>query len=280
MYSPYQQHVIGLNPNQFALYQQQQQFLSQHAQQVNLSNPPATGMPIQPPPLAPNTGLVPSSQVQHYQPSTQPKPQIVTKKSSKAIKIVDPNTGAEVKLDKAKTDNSPPPPVSSAPPTVQQGGLLPEPTTEPPKPDMAQHFKAKVQSTMNTSSPVFVPGQPLQPLVQEFRPIRVMLPPMTEFRPNAIIRRPDEVKSGEGEVPVINGDEKPKEKVDSVEPTTPLEPPPTELVAEETQIKGPPTLPVEDPTPGNTCNQCLIIMIIDVLKNVSFPYYVTHSSVG
>ena len=254
---PYQQpQVIGMHPNQLALYQQQyqQQFLSQQlAQQVNppinLGNPPVTGIPIQPSPLAAaNTGLVPSSQV-HYQPSAQPKPQIVAKKTSKAIKIVDPSTGDEVKLDKAKTDNSPPPPVSSAPPTVQQGGLLPEPTTEPPKSDIVQHFKAKVQSTMNTSSPVFVPGQPL---VQEFRPIRVMPPPMTEFRPNAIIRRPDEVKSGEGEVPVINGEEKPKEEVDSVEPTTPLEPPPTELVVEETLIKAPPTLPVEaPPTPGN-----------------------------
>ncbi len=269
MYTPYQQpQVIGLHPNQYALYQQHllghQQQIPQQINPMNLSNPAVVaGMPIQSP-MPVSTGLVANSQVAYPVPA-QPKTLPAAKKVSKAIKIVDPNTGTEVKVGKAKTDSSPPP-VSSAPPTVPQGGLLPDPKMNAQRPEIAQTFITKVHSTMNRSSPVFVPGQPL---AQEFRPVRVVQPPpVTEFRPNAIIRRPDEVKTGEGEAPVINGGgvEKTKEEIVSAEPTTPLEPPPTELMvplAEEPLVKPPPTVPVEaPPTPGTDCSVEMTSIIV------------------
>ena len=230
---------------------------------MNLSNPAVVaGMPIQPP-MPVSTGLVANSQVAYPVPA-QPKTLPAAKKVSKAIKIVDPNTGTEVKLSKAKTGSSPPP-VSSAPPTAPQGGLLPDPKMNAQRPEIAQTFITLVHA-MNTSSPVFVPRQPI---AQEFRPALVVQPPpVTEFRPNAIIRRPDEVKTGEGEAPVINGGgvEKTKEEIVSAEPTTPLEPPPTELMvplAEEPLVKPPPTVPVEaPPTPGTDCSVEMTSIIV------------------
>ena len=181
---------------------------------INLQLNPTTAPMAQAP--APAAALVSNPfTVPSQQPKTQPP---TTKRASKAVKIVNPDTMAEVTLSSDKPNTSASEPVTTAAQVSSQGGPLPPPHNgAPPHSDVAQDFKQKVQSTMNVDSKEFVPSQPF---VQE--------PP----RPNAIIRHPDEVKPDtgqvEGVVPVVNGvHTKPTEVVKDKskdEPVTPLEP--------------------------------------------------------
>ena len=126
-------------------------------------------------------------------PAQQNKPTVA--RTSRAIKIINPNTGTEVNV-KEKSPEVPKPPsaVTAVPqpsPTFnnsvpRQQGLLPAPMGGPgptPRPDIAKDFKQKVQFQMKSSTPAFVPGQP----VSMTAPFQVS---QTYHRPNAIIRDP------------------------------------------------------------------------------------------
>ncbi len=231
MSQPYQQPgVVGLPQNQFPAGLYQPYALHPQAAGINLTAPnmqlQAQSMP----------GSIVVSQA-NFQPSAGSKLPTPVKKRSGAIKIVDPDTGDVVNV--GKSDNSSTNPPSSTNPTPG-GGLLPEPTPKISRPDVVQDFKTKVQSTMNTSSPVFVPRQSMQP----------------DYRPNAIIRPPVlKPPPPQEKAPIINGGKTEEEEVTPTTPLepppTPLEPPPTELLkpspAAEEPIKEQPSPPIESP---------------------------------
>lgn len=214
-------------PNQYPQTQLYPGFaLHQAPAGINLGTGPTMQLQSQ---NIPTPGGIVVSQASYLPPPTTTKQITPSKKQSKAIKIVDPSTGDVVKVDKPQSDApSVSLPSATNPTTGSGGGLLPEPKPVLSKPDVAQDFKTKVQSTMNTSSPVFVPGQPLR----------------QDYRPNAIIRFPEPITKPPPpenleKVPVING----KAKEDDVIPTTPLEPPPPPTQTLEENVP-----PVEEPT--------------------------------
>lgn len=215
--------------NQFPIYPS---FVPQPTAAINLGNPSNIVLPSQ---SMTGPGAIVSSQAS-FQPPVATKQTAPVKRERKAVKIIDPSTGDQVKVDEPSSDSTNTNPPSSSN-TTTGGGLLPEPNTGTSKPDVVQDFKTKVHSSMNPSSSVFVPGQPIALHLQG-------------HRPNAIIRPPDSVKpTPQEKAPVI--DKTPKEE-EEVTPTTPLEPPPSQaleekiLVVEEPVKKTPSTV---EPSP-------------------------------
>ena len=160
---------------------------------LQLQTTQGTPLPVQMPPtqgVGATTGGIVAQQAT-YNPPAQPKQ--TQARASKAIKIINPTTGTEIDL-KEKSPEVPKPSstvtalVQTTPTftnsTPRQQGLLPVPVSTH-RPDVAKDFKQKVQFQMKSSSPAFVPGQPV---------VMSAPPPVSQtyYRPNAIIRDPND----------------------------------------------------------------------------------------